>query len=48
MSSKVDFNVDEWDLLRSAPVMASILVVAASPSGPVGLVQETSAADKGH
>jgi hypothetical protein len=46
MSSKLDFNVDEWDLLRSAPVMASILVVAASPSGPVGLVQETSAADK--
>ncbi len=44
MSGKLDFNVDEWDLLRSAPVMASLLVVAASPSGPVGLVQETSAA----
>jgi hypothetical protein len=46
MSGKADFNVDEWDLLRSAPVMASFLVVAASPSGPVGLVQETSAAGK--
>jgi hypothetical protein len=46
MSDKADFNADEWDLLRSAPVMASLLVVAASPSGPVGLVQETTAAGK--
>ncbi len=46
MSGKADFSVDEWDLLRSAPVMASFLVVAASPSGPVGLVQETTAAGK--
>jgi hypothetical protein len=46
MSGKADFNVDEWDLLRSSPVMASLLVVAASPSGPVGLVQETTAAGK--
>ena len=46
MSGKADFSVDEWDLLRSAPVMASLLVVAASPSGPVGLVQETTAAGK--
>ena len=30
----------------SAPVMASLLVVAASPSGPVGLVQESTAAGK--
>jgi hypothetical protein len=46
MSDKADFNADEWDLLRSAPVMASLLVVAASPSGPVGLVQETTAAGR--
>jgi hypothetical protein len=38
--------VDEWDLLRSAPVMASLLVAAASPSGLIGLVQESSAASK--
>jgi hypothetical protein len=43
MSTKADFNVDEWDLLRSSPLMASLLVVAASPSGPVGLVQESVA-----
>jgi len=46
MSTKADFSVDEWDLLRSAPLMASILVVAASPSGPIGLVQESAAAGK--
>ena len=28
MSGKADFSVDEWDLLRSAPLMASVLVVA--------------------
>jgi hypothetical protein len=46
MSGKADFSVDEWDLLRSSPLMASMLVVAASPSGPVGLVQESTAAAK--
>ncbi len=44
MTGKAEFNVDEWDLLRSSPLMASLLVVAASPSGPVGLVQESTAA----
>jgi hypothetical protein len=43
MSTKADFSADEWDLLRSSPMMAGFLVVMASPSGPVGLVQETSA-----
>jgi hypothetical protein len=46
MSTKADFCVDEWDLLRSSPLMASLLVVAASPSGPVGLIQESTAAGK--
>jgi hypothetical protein len=46
MSTRADFSVDEWDLLRSSPFMASILVVAASPSGPIGLVQESTAAGK--
>jgi hypothetical protein len=46
VSGKTDFNVDEWDLLRSAPMMASLLVVAASPSGPLGLIQESAAAGK--
>jgi hypothetical protein len=46
MSTKADFSADEWDLLRSSPMMAGILVVAASPSGPVGLVQESAAVGK--
>jgi hypothetical protein len=46
MSTKADFSAEEWDLLRSSPLMASILVVAASPSGPIGLVQESTAAGK--
>ena len=46
MSTRADFSVDEWDLLRSAPLMASIMVVAASPSGPIGLVKESAAAGK--
>lgn len=46
MSTKADFSADEWDLLRTAPLMASIIVVAASPSGPVGLIQESTAAGK--
>jgi hypothetical protein len=46
MSTKADFSVEEWDLFRSSPFMASILVVASSPSGPVGLIQESAAASK--
>jgi hypothetical protein len=46
MSGKADFSIDEWDLLRAAPMMASLLVVAASPSGPLGLLQESAAAGK--
>jgi hypothetical protein len=46
MSTKADFSVEEWDLLRSSPFMASLLVVAASPSGPIGLIQESAAAGK--
>jgi hypothetical protein len=46
MTAKADFNIEEWDLLRTAPMMASLLVVAASPSGPIGLIQESAAAGK--
>jgi len=43
MSTKADFSADEWDLLRTSPMMAGLLVIAASPSGPIGLVQESAA-----
>ena len=46
MSKKADYSAEEWDLLRAAPMMAGILIVAASPSGPVGLVQESAAAGR--
>jgi len=46
MSTKADYSADEWDLLRTAPMMAAIMVVTASPSGPVGLVKESAAASK--
>jgi len=46
MSTKADYSAEEWDLLRASPMMAGILVVAASPSGPIGLVQESAAAGK--
>jgi hypothetical protein len=46
MSTKADYSAEEWDLLRAAPMMAAILVVTASPSGPVGLLQESAAVGK--
>jgi hypothetical protein len=46
MSTKADFSADEWDLLRTSPMMAGLLVVLASPSGPIGLVQESTAMGK--
>lgn len=46
MSTKADYNADEWDLLRTAPMMAAIMVASASPHGSVGLVKESAAAGK--
>jgi hypothetical protein len=40
MASKADFTTDEWAQLRQAPFMAGLAVVAASPSGPFGVLQE--------
>ena len=46
MASKAAFTPEEWNLLRRAPMMAGLVVVAASPSGPVGILQETFAVGK--
>ena len=46
MSTKADYSANEWDLLRTAPMMAAILVVSASPSGPIRLMKEEAAAGK--
>ena len=40
MATKADFTQEEWAQIRKSPVMASIAVVAASPSGPVGVIKE--------
>jgi hypothetical protein len=47
MSTKADFTKEEWELLLKAPLMAGMAVVAASPSGPIGMVQEMFAVSKG-
>jgi hypothetical protein len=46
MTTKANFTPEEWNLLRRAPLMAGLVVVAASPSGPVGILQETFAVGK--
>jgi hypothetical protein len=46
MASKTDFTPSEWSTLMKAPGWASLAVVAASPSGPFGVVKELFAAGK--
>lgn len=46
MVSKVDFTPEEWQQLITAPQIASVVVMLASPSGPVGMVKELVAASK--
>ena len=46
MASKTDFTPTEWSTLLKAPGWASLAVVAASPSGPFGVVKEMFAAGK--
>jgi hypothetical protein len=43
MANKSDFTVEQWDLLREVPYYAGLMVVAASPSGPIGVYKESSA-----
>lgn len=46
MAGKADFTPDEWTALKKSPLMASLVVVAASPSGPVGVIKEMFALGK--
>ena len=46
MSTKSDFSADEWKLVLRAPMMAGLAVVAASPSGPLGVLREMFAVGK--
>ena len=47
MSKKADFTLEEWQQIVSLPQVASLYVALASPSGPLGLVQEMMASTKG-
>jgi hypothetical protein len=40
MATKADFTTEEWTQLTAAPLSAAMYIVTASPSGPIGLVQE--------
>src|SRR5262245_5381884 len=46
MANKADFTSNEWAELLKAPGWASLAVVAASPSGPIGVMKEMFAAGK--
>jgi hypothetical protein len=40
MLSKADFTAEEWNTIRRAPFTAGLVVVAASPNGPLGVIKE--------
>jgi hypothetical protein len=40
VATKADFTAEEWNEIKRAPFMAGLAVVAASPSGPFGVVKE--------
>jgi hypothetical protein len=47
VTTKGDYSAEEWDLITSAPFMAAMAVVAASPSGPIGVIKEMFAVGRG-
>ena len=46
MAGKADFTPEEWSLLAKSPMMAALVVVAASPNGPFGIIKEMVAVGK--
>src|SRR5690349_4950290 len=46
MSGKTDYTADEWAQLSQAPLLATMAIVAADMSGPIGLVKEMMATVK--
>jgi hypothetical protein len=44
MASKADFTPEEWSKILFAPVNTALAIALASPSGPIGMVQEMYAA----
>ena len=46
MSTKADYTAEEWAQLSQAPLLATMAIVAADMSGPIGLVKEMMATVK--
>jgi hypothetical protein len=46
MTTKADYTPEEWGTLSQAPIMATMAIVAADMSGPIGLVKEITATVK--
>jgi len=44
MANKADFSAEQWNQLLESPMLASIAVTAAEPSGLWGMLQESFAA----
>jgi hypothetical protein len=43
MASRADFSDEEWEILVRTPLLACWAVIAAAPSGPIGMVTELQA-----
>ena len=46
MANKQSFTSTEWDTVRNSPFLAGFVVVAADPSGPIGLFKESAAVSR--
>ena len=46
MATRADFTPDEWQRIATAPFITSLIVTVASPSGPIGIMQEAFAVSK--
>ncbi|MBM3760147.1 MAG: hypothetical protein FJW36_07860 [Acidobacteria bacterium] len=44
VANKSNFSIEEWDLFRKVPMLTGIIVMAAAPSGPLGVFKESAAA----
>jgi hypothetical protein len=43
MSTKNDYNAEEWKAISSAPVAAGLFITLADTSGPIGIAKEAMA-----
>jgi len=46
MTGKTDFTADEWKLVLESPMVASIAITAAAPSGLFGILKESFASGR--